>query len=189
MIRQSFSSLRTLLCASLFLGCGTLFANPVPNQDVTAPNDDAPEFTAKGRSELGFQGSYLIIDPDGEESVDFLSGNLDYSYFIVDNWALRPQYQLIRHSNDTSLTAHILGLGVDFHIPHENLAFFVGAAPNVGFVSNGDSDTELFVEVRGGIKHYLSRKLALNTQLSYSWGSDYSVTRVSLGLAVLFGGD
>ncbi len=155
---------------------------------ATAPNAGA-DFTSQGRGELGFQASYLLIDPDGTESVDILSGNLDFSYFFIDNWALTPQYQVVRFSNGTSTTGHFLGLGVDFHIPHENIAFYFGGAPKVGFVSNGDSDTEFFAEVRGGIKHYLSQTLALNTQLSYSYGSNYSLTRASIGLSVLFGGN
>ena len=182
--------LRTFICAS-FLTSGAFLSANIPDQDVTAPNDNGPTFTAQGRSELGFHGSYSILDPDGGSSVDVLSGHLDFTYFILDNWALRPQYQVFRYDNATSLTAHVIGVGVDFHIPHENIAFYVGAAPNVGFVSTDDSDTdtEFLMELRGGIKHYLSQRLALNTQISYSFGSDYALTRATFGLSVLFGGD
>ncbi len=182
--------LRTLIAVSLFSGSSLLSAD-IPDQQINGPDDNGPVFTAKGRSELGFHASYSILDPDGQSSVDILSGHLDFSYFILDNWALRPQYQVIRYDNGTSLTAHVLGLGVDFHIPHENIAFYFGGAPSVGFVSadDSDSDTEFLMELRGGIKHYLSQRLALNTQISYSFGSDYSLTRATMGLSVLFGGN
>ncbi len=186
---KNFICCLLLICLSLPAG-GSMSRADIPDQHINAPDDNGPTFTAKGRSELGFHGSYSILDPDGQSSVDVLSAHLDYSYFIFDNWALRPQYQAIRYDNATSLTAHVLGVGLDFHIPHDNIAFYVGAAPNIGFVSDDDSDTdtEFLMEFRGGIKHYLSERLALNTQISYSFGSDYALTRATIGLAVLFGG-
>ncbi len=156
---------------------------------ATAEPVDAAEMTSQGRSELAFQGSYLMIDPDGARSSDIITGQVDYSYFFIDRLALRPQYQLARFSQGPlTLTSHYLGLGLDYHIPRDNFAFYFGGAPNVLFYSNGDSESEVLVEVRGGIKHYLSERIALNTQISYSFGSDFNLMRASLGLAFLFGG-
>ncbi len=149
----------------------------------------ASDMTARGNSEMAFHGSYMMIDPDGASSADVVSGHFDYSFFMVDNFAIRPQYQLIRFSQGpVSLTSHYLGLGLDYHIPNDNFAFFFGGAPNFLIFSNGDSETEVLVEIRGGIKHYLSERMALNTQLSYSFGSDFNLMRLSLGLSFLFGG-